>query len=129
DAIPLCTLHPTLTLARALTLPDALPISAAGLQLLGSGTVHLDESGNNVTTLAANYSGTISYTDASGLTIGTVTDTAMTPSTTTHGITSTNSDVKLTVLAGGLGVGEGAVTSDDITLGTGNLTLDRKSVV
>src|SRR2546430_15444152 len=62
-------------------------------------------------------------TDASGLTIGTVTDTAMTPSTTTHGIASTNSDVKLTVLAGGLGIGEGAVTSDDITLGTGSLTV------
>src|SRR5207248_2092110 len=99
-------------------------ITAAGLHLVGGSTVHLDGRGNNVANLAANYSGTISYTDASGLTIGTVTDTAMTPSTTTHGISSNNSDVKLTVLAGGLGIGEGAVTSDDITLGTGNLTLN-----
>src|SRR5438552_638338 len=32
--------------------------------------------------------------------------------------------VKLTVLAGGLSIGEAAVTTDDITLGTGNLTLN-----
>src|SRR5204862_1840773 len=110
DAIPLCTLHPTLTLARALTLPDALPISAAGLQLLGSGTVHLDESGNNVTTLAANYSGTISYTDASGLTIGTVTDTAMTPSTTTRSEEHTSDLESRSVLVCRLVLGEGDVT-------------------
>src|SRR5439155_1093771 len=99
-------------------------ITAAGLQLLGSGSVHLDESGNNVATLAANYSGPISYTDASALVVGTVTDTAMSPSTTTHGISSNNSDVKLTVLAGGLTIGEAAVSTDDITLGLGNLTLN-----
>src|SRR2546423_13276772 len=49
-------------------------ITAAGLQLLGSGSIHLDESGNNVATLAANYSGPISYTDANSLVVGTVTD-------------------------------------------------------
>src|SRR5205814_2263397 len=80
-------------------------ILASGLQLLGTGSVHLDDSGNNVATLAASTSGPISYTDASALTVGTVTDTAMTPNSTTHGITTTNSDVKLTVLAGGLSVG------------------------
>src|SRR5947199_126207 len=97
----------------------------AGLQLLGSGSVHLDDSGNNVATLAASYSGPISYTDANTLTVGTVSDTAMTPSTTTHGITSTNSDVKLTVLAGGLTIGAVADGgADDITLGSGNVTLN-----
>src|SRR5947207_10801783 len=41
-------------------------------------------------------SGTISYLDVNGLAVGTVTDTAMSPSTTTSGITSTGNDVKLT---------------------------------
>src|SRR5437762_128656 len=101
-------------------------ILASGLQLLGSGTVHLDDSGNNVATLAASTSGPISYMDASALTVGTVTDTAMTPNSTTHGITTTNNDVKLTVLAGGLSVGAAADGgADDITLGSGNLTLNR----
>src|SRR5205814_295063 len=95
-------------------------ITAAGLQLLGSGSVHLDEPANNATTLAASYSGTISYTDANTLVVGTVTDTAMSPGTTTHGIATTNSDVKLTVLAGGLVIGEAAVGTDDIMIGAGN---------
>src|SRR5439155_15764217 len=87
-------------------------------------TVHLDEPANNVATLAASYSGPISYTDANTLVVGMVTDTAMSPSTTTHGISSNNSDVKLTVLAGGLVIGEAAVSSDDITLGLSNVTLN-----
>src|SRR5947207_1614126 len=100
-------------------------ILASGLQLLGTGSVHLDDPGNNVATLAASYGGPISYTDASALTVGTVTDTAMTPNTTTHGITTTNNDVKLTVLAGGLSIASPAhAGADDITLGTGNLTLN-----
>src|SRR5207249_3362882 len=99
-------------------------ITAAGLQLLGSGSVHLDEPANNVATLAASYSGPISYTNARAPSRGTVTDTAMSPSTKTHGISSNNSDVKLTVLAGGLTIGEPTSTADDITLGAGNLTLN-----
>src|SRR5204863_3672439 len=77
-------------------------ITGTGLQLLGSGTVNLDQAANNVVTLAANYSGTISYLDVNGLAVGTVTDTAMSPSTTTSGISCNNNDVKLTVQAGGL---------------------------
>src|SRR5207248_2468914 len=71
-------------------------ITGTGLQLLGSGTVNLDVANNNVTTIAANYSGSISYLDVNGLAVGTVTDTAMSPSTTTSGITSDSNDVKLT---------------------------------
>src|SRR5437870_3867220 len=93
-------------------------VTASGLQLLGSGTVNLDQDGNNVTTIAANYNGTISYRDANGLVVGTVTDTAMTPSTTTSGITTSDDDVKLTVLLGGLSLNQG------VTLGAGDLTLD-----
>src|SRR5438874_2181964 len=100
-------------------------ILASGLQLLGTGSVHLDDSGNNVATLAASISGPISYTDASALTVGTVTDTAMTPNSTTHGISSNNSDVKLTVLPNSMSVGAAAdAGADDIMLGTGNLTLN-----
>src|SRR5438093_7252798 len=86
--------------------------------------MNLDNPSNTVARLADSYSGPISYTDASALTVGTVTDTAMSPSTTTHGIGSNNSDVKLTVLAGGLTIGEVAGTADEITLGAGNLTLN-----
>src|SRR5207244_1474405 len=120
DDITLGSANLTLNVVGNVTQTAGNVITAAGLQLLGSGSVHLDESGNNVATLAAGYSGTISYTDANSLTVGTVTDTAMSPSTTTHGISSSNSDVKLTVLAGGLTIGEAAVSTDDISLGSGN---------
>src|SRR2546423_8987252 len=75
-------------------------ITAAGLQLLGSGTVTLNDAGNNVGTLAASYNGPIGYTDANTLTIGTVTDgpSGMTASRTT----TSNDDAKLTLLALGL---------------------------
>src|SRR5207244_10677697 len=69
-------------------------ITASGLQLLGSGTVNLDQDGNNVATLAGSYNGTISYRDANGLVVGTVTDTAMGPTTTSGRMTS-DDDVKL----------------------------------
>src|SRR5207302_1958047 len=97
-------------------------ITAAGLQLLGSGSVTLNDSGNNVATLAARYNGTISYTDANALRVGTVTDgPSGMPSS---GITTSNHDVKLTVLAGGLTIGAVAdAGADDITIGRGNLTL------
>src|SRR5437762_2484264 len=94
-------------------------------QRVGNGSGHRDDSGNNITTLAASTSGPISYTDSNALVVGTVTDTAMTPNSATHGITTTNRDVKLTVLAGGLSVGAAAdAGADDITLGSGNLTLN-----
>src|SRR6476620_6340836 len=114
----------TLNITGNVTQTSGNVITAAGLQLLGSGSVHLDEPGNNVGTIAASYSGPISYTDANSLTVGTVTDTAMSPSSTTSGISSNNNDVKLTVLAGGLTIGELTSTADDITLGSGNLTLN-----
>src|SRR5207302_353536 len=85
-------------------------ITGTGLQLLGSGTVNLDQAANNVVILAASYSGPISYLDVNGLAVGTVTDTAMSPSTTTSGITSGGNDVKLTVHAGGLSIGQAVST-------------------
>src|SRR5207249_8042821 len=50
-------------------------ITAAGLQLMGSGSAHLDNSANDITTLAASFNGAISYTDTNSLTVGTVSDT------------------------------------------------------
>src|SRR5438132_675441 len=97
-------------------------ITASGLQLLGSGTVNLDQDANNVATLAANYNGTISYRDANGLDVGTATETAMATNTTNSGITRNNNDVKLTVLLGGLSLNQG------VTLGAGDLTPDVRGV-
>src|SRR5205085_1526236 len=105
DDITLGAGNLTLNVVAPLTQTAGNLITAAGLQLLGSGSVHLDESGNNVTTLAANTSGPFTLSLHDALPIWTVTDTAMTPSTTTHGITSGGNDVKLTVLAGGLTIG------------------------
>ncbi|WP_204368561.1 beta strand repeat-containing protein [Neosynechococcus sphagnicola] len=53
-------------------------IAAAGLGLLGSGSYTLENTANNVTTLAADTTGAISYIDADGLTIGSVNPTGIT---------------------------------------------------
>src|SRR5207248_2393024 len=81
-----------LTLNVPGTVAQTAALSATGLQLLGAGAVTLDNSANDVTMIAANHSGTISYRDANTLAVGTVTDTAL-PTTTTSGITD-NADVR-----------------------------------
>src|SRR5207237_822723 len=80
----------TLNVTGAVTQTATGLITGTGLQLLGSGTVNLDQAANNVVTLAASYSDTISYLDVNVLPVGTLTDTAMTPTTTTSRITSTS---------------------------------------
>src|SRR5438093_800839 len=125
DDITLGSGNLTLNVTGNVTQVAGNVITASGLQLLGSGSVHLDDSGNNEIGRASCRGGPISYTDSNALIVRTVTDTAMTPNTTTHGITSNNRDVKLAVLAGGLSVGAAAdAGADDITLGSGNLTLN-----
>src|SRR3989440_169236 len=107
----------TLNVTAAVTQPATSSITGTGLQVLGSGTVNLDQAANNVTTIAANYSGTISYLDVNTLSVGAVTDTAMSPGTTTSGITSTGNDVKLTVQVGGLSIGQSVSTFEgDVAL-------------
>src|SRR5205085_900665 len=92
-------------------------ITASGLQIMGTGTVRLDTAVNNVTTLAANHTGSISYADADSLTVGSVTDTAMNMSVSTGGITSSGFDVKLATSTGALSI------EAPVTLDAGDLTL------
>src|SRR5438477_468460 len=54
----------TLNVVGSITQTTDNVITAAGLQLLGSGgTVRLDEGANDVTTLAADYNGACTHTD------------------------------------------------------------------
>src|SRR5438477_216884 len=86
-------------------------------------TATLKDSGNNISTLAANYTGTICYTYSNGLPLDPL--SFPTRRSSDLGIATTNHDVKLTVLAGGLTIGAGAdAGADDVTLGLGNLTLN-----
>ncbi|QDU29791.1 Hemolysin, chromosomal [Anatilimnocola aggregata] len=68
-------------------------IMATGLRLLGAANFTLNLA-NAVTTIAANVTGTVEYTDTDALIVGSVTDTSVTPNETTIGITST-ADVAL----------------------------------
>src|SRR5438105_14103672 len=89
----------TLNVTGAVTQTATGIITGTGLQLLGSGTVNLDQAANNVVTLAANYSGTISYLDINTLSVGTVTDTAMSPKIGRASCRESGYDSELTVQA------------------------------
>ncbi|MCP6565168.1 hypothetical protein NL503_27715, partial [Klebsiella pneumoniae] len=86
------------------TVTQTAKITAAGLQLLGSGAVHLDNAINDVDTLAADHTGTICYTDFDALVVGTVSDEAC-PLGPTSGITN-DADVALTT-GGALSINNG----------------------
>jgi len=60
----------TLTAGGAVTQTQA--ITASGLELLGGGSYDLTDTNNNISTLAANTSNDIKYTDANGFVVGTV---------------------------------------------------------
>jgi hypothetical protein len=91
-------------------------VSATGLLLRGAGNFTLTNAGNDVTTFASDSTGNQSYTDATGLVIGSVT-----PQTgaAVNGIDSSlgGGNVTLTALAGG------AVVDQDVDTGAGNLTI------
>src|SRR5947208_16547955 len=87
-------------------------ITAAGLQLMGAGSAHLDNSANHITTLAASFNGAISYTDASALTVGTVSDGFSGMSTSEIGRASRREKVK---------IGRELVINQEKTVRSGNL--------
>jgi large repetitive protein len=121
DDVTLGVADLTLNVTGAVTQTAGDVIIARGLQLLGTGTVTLDDA-NDVDVLAASYDGTISFNDIDELTIGTVTDE---PSgMATAGITTSDDNVTLT--AGGLiTIGTGA--GQDIVVGSATVTLNAAS--
>jgi len=84
----------TLTLDAGGTVTQTQPIVAAGLELLGSGSYVLNNPANNVSTIAANTTGSIDYTNAQNLAIATV--------GTTTGISAPKQSVTLTSLGGNI---------------------------
>src|SRR4029079_15207386 len=94
-------------------------VRAEGFEIRGAGAVHLENNANDVATLAAQHSGTLSYHDANTLSVGTVTDAACATATitTTSGITN-DADVRLTT--------GGNLSLDNLVKITGgnDLTLD-----
>lgn len=99
---------------------------APNLLLLSTGTGSFSlgsSSTNNVATLAAATDGLIIFRDANSISVGTVGGTS--------GITTTDDDVTLTLLAGSLSIGDavGALGADDIALGSGHLTLNAPGAV
>src|SRR3989442_1301534 len=123
DDITLGSGNLTLNVVRNITQISRNVILASCLQLLGSGTVTLNDTGNNVSTLAATY--IFFFNDTATTEIYTLSLHDALPILTASGITTSHDDVKLTVLAGGLGLGAAAdAGADDITLGSGNLTLN-----
>jgi hypothetical protein len=95
-------------------------ITASGLELLGSGSYDLTDTNNNISTLAANTTNDIKYTDTNGFVVGTV--------NTTNGISAPGKNVTLT--AGGAVTQTQAITANILTLtgtGTGSFDLGTQS--
>jgi len=89
-------------------------LSATELLLLGSGSFQLGQSGNDVTTLAANVTGSLTYQDADNLVVGTV--------GATDGLTSGGNAISVSTVNGDLTVNNtGAATDVDAGAGTASL--------
>jgi filamentous hemagglutinin family protein len=82
-------------------------IQASGLELLGGGAYTLGNALNDVTTLAGNTTGAVSYTDANGFAVGTVNTVGLT--------TAGAANINLTTATGSTGI---LTTTAAITAGT-----------
>lgn len=103
-----------LTLSTAGTSAQTAAITASGLELLGSGSHTLNHAGNAVTTIAGN-TGSVSYSQAGALTIGTV-NTAGLASTDKVLVRTTGAASDLTVANA---VSAGSTASDALVLAAG----------
>ncbi len=116
----------TLTAGGAVTQAAGAAITTNGLQLLGAGSFALNEVTNEATVLAANLTtagtGTLSYTDASGLSIGTVTPGDGAPATSS--VNTNNSNVSIDTVNGPLTVtNANGSAAADVNAGTGTVVL------
>ena len=100
-------------------------ITAGNLRLLGSGTFNLGSSNNNVATLSANVSGSITYRDSNALAIGSVTSFDGAATTSTSGATVGTLNINagggastVTVNAGATLAAAGTITGNLLNLGT-----------
>jgi hypothetical protein len=117
----------TLTAGGSVTQDAGANITSDNLLLLGTGGYTLNNSGNDVDTLAANVTNAVSYTDADDLTVGTMTDPAT--ALITSGVTTNGHDVNITASA--VTSGTTLTVSNAIdTTSTANITLnaDRMSL-
>src|SRR5206468_7594667 len=94
QAVTLGTAYVTRTVPDNVTERASAILTAAGLQLMGAGSAHLDNGANDVTTLAASFNEIGRASGSESLTVGTVSDGFS--GMTTSGITTTSPDVKLT---------------------------------
>lgn len=86
-------------------------ITASELHLLGTGTFALGSSSNDIDVLAANVNGVVTYNDANGFNIGSVSSFDGSAVTTTTGVTTTNNNFTASANS------------------TGNITLDAGSSI
>jgi len=97
------------------TVTQSEAITASGLELLGGGSYTLDNTSNNINTLAANTSNFIKYTDTDGFTIGTV---------NTVGINTNNNNLTLKSNS----TTDTITFTQNVTTGTGNLTVEAGTI-
>ncbi|NLF73507.1 MAG: hypothetical protein GX575_31100, partial [Candidatus Anammoximicrobium sp.] len=126
-----------LTIDSAGAVSQAAAVSGTGLELLGAGPFDLSHADNAFDSLAADVTGSVTYTDTDALTIGTVagmpTSGIATGGPADGGDVTVNAGGLLTVAqpistavgsGGVLNIGGGVAVHAGLTLGTGNITLD-----